>query len=281
MNKYRFCIGGINIEVDSNLCLEFGRLAEQFLTDEGGEPELFFHIVEKEVIPEGERKYCCSDYEVFETDGLQYRSFTGSGNRIVMKRYKADPAKTWVYGEEDILLKFQRAILTDYLGLEVPFLWEHAFLLHASFIKWQGQGILFSAPSGVGKSTQADLWKEHEGAEIVNGDRALIRNLEEGAYAYGSVFAGSSGIYRNESSKISAIMVLEQAEKNELTLLQGAKAFTRLYSQILSNPWNPEFVERLTQELMVLLRHVPVYLLRCRPDYHAVEIVKQEISMIE
>ena len=66
-----------------------------------------------------------------------------------------------------------------------------------------------------------------------------------------------------------------------MTLLQGAKAFTRLYSQILSNPWNPEFVERLTQELMVLLRHVPVYLLRCRPNYHAVEIVKQEISMIE
>lgn len=43
-------------------------------------PGLFFHIVEKEVISEEERKYCCSDYEVFETDRLQYRSFSGSMN---------------------------------------------------------------------------------------------------------------------------------------------------------------------------------------------------------
>lgn len=33
------------------------------------------------------------------------------------------------------------------------------FQLHASVIRVNGHGILFSAPSGTGKSTQADLWE--------------------------------------------------------------------------------------------------------------------------
>ena len=70
---------------------------------------------------------------------------------------------------------------------------EHrAFQLHASVIDWQGQGILFSAPSGTGKSTQADLWQTHAGATILNGDRAVIRWLDSQYRVYGSPYAGSS-----------------------------------------------------------------------------------------
>ena len=46
-------------------------------------------------------------------------------------------------------------------------------VLHSSYIVTrQEQGILFSGPSGIGKSTQAALWQRYAGAEIVNGDRA-------------------------------------------------------------------------------------------------------------
>lgn len=34
---------------------------------------------------------------------------------------------------------------------------HHGFILHSSFIRWKGKGIVFTAPSGTGKSTQADL----------------------------------------------------------------------------------------------------------------------------
>ena len=51
-------------------------------------------------------------------------------------------------------------------------------ILHCAYINHRGKGILFSAPSGVGKSTQAALWEKYRGSEIVNGDRTLLRKKE-------------------------------------------------------------------------------------------------------
>ena len=51
-------------------------------------------------------------------------------------------------------------------------------LLHASLIDYGGSGILFVGNSGVGKTTQAELWQQHLGAEILNGDKALVRLLD-------------------------------------------------------------------------------------------------------
>ena len=73
--------------------------------------------------------------------------------------------------------------LCDLLGLETLLLKYDGLLLHSSFIRWRGEGILFSAPSGTGKSTQADLWVKYEDAEILNGDRAgtsLLRASMDG-----------------------------------------------------------------------------------------------------
>ena len=98
-----------------------------------------------------------------------------------------------------------------------------AALLHTSFIKWQGKAILFTAPSGTGKSTQADLWRRIEGAEIINGDRAVLRK-EGGIWkAWGLPYAGSSRIFRNESAPVGAIVVLRKNDRNELRRLRLPK----------------------------------------------------------
>lgn len=48
-------------------------------------------------------------------------------------------------------------------------------VLHSAYIVTRGgEGILFSGPSGIGKSTQAALWERFAGARTVNGDRALV-----------------------------------------------------------------------------------------------------------
>lgn len=65
-------------------------------------------------------------------------------------------------------------------------------VLHSSYIVTrQEQGILFSGPSGIGKSTQAALWQRYAGAEIVNGDRALVR--PDTGTVSGVFYAGTSG----------------------------------------------------------------------------------------
>ena len=69
-------------------------------------------------------------------------------------------------------------------------------LLHASVIEYAGGAVLFSAPSGTGKSTQAALWARHRGAHIRNGDKAGVRVLPDSVRAYG---VSSNWIVKNQS----------------------------------------------------------------------------------
>ena len=88
------------------------------------------------------------------------------------------------------------------IGLETLLLQHQGLLLHASLINYAGRAIAFAGPSGVGKSTQADLWKKCLGAEIINGDRAVLRKNADHWIAYGSPYAGTSGIYKNNSAPL-------------------------------------------------------------------------------
>ncbi|MDD7389389.1 MAG: hypothetical protein PUG60_06985 [Lachnospiraceae bacterium] len=167
--------------------------------------------------------------------------------------------------------------ICDILSLETLLLHYNGFILHSSFIRWQQQGILFSAPSGTGKSTQADLWVEYEGAEIINGDRAGLRLIDGVWQAYGLPYAGSSHIYRNENAPVAAVVVLRQAKENRIRRLRAAEAIRFLYPEVTAHHWDREFVDRILNLLMELTAAVPVYLLECLPDRGAVELVKDTI----
>ena len=166
-------------------------------------------------------------------------------------------------------------MISDHIGMETLFLRRNCLMLHAAFIRWQGKGILFTAPSGTGKSTQAELWEKYEGADILNGDRAAVRRDESGCWqAYGLPYAGSSGIYRNEKAPLSAAVVLRQAEENRIRRLGMLEIIQKLYPETTVHQWEPDFIEKALTLLTELAGEVPVYLLECRPDRGAVEAVK-------
>lgn len=167
--------------------------------------------------------------------------------------------------------------LCDIIALDSLLLNHQGILLHSSFIRWKEKGLLFSAPSGTGKSTQADLWEKYEGAEIINGDRAGLRKLDNGWTAYGLPYAGSSGVYRNESAPVTAIIVLRQAEENRIRPLGPVEAVQYLYPEITVHQWDKDFVNRVMDLLMDLVFNVPIYLLECLPDQGAVELVRKTI----
>ena len=167
--------------------------------------------------------------------------------------------------------------LMNYRAFEDVLINHQGFILHSSFISWQNNGILFTAPSGTGKSTQADLWKKYEDADIYNGDRTIIRKIEGKYYGFGSPYAGSSGIYRNESAPIKAIVVIEQGPDNVIRRLHGREAFLPLFRDTLMNTWNKEYMEKMTDLLMDAACQIPIYHLSCRPDQGAVNTVKNEI----
>lgn len=154
------------------------------------------------------------------------------------------------------------------IGVETLLLRHSAFLLHSSVVILEGKAILFSGPSGAGKSTQARLWEEHLGAEIINGDRCIIRKQEDIFTGSGSPWSGTSGIYLSQTAPIAGIFLVHQAEENSVQQL-GRAAFAPLFSQTLVNSWDPSFMEQITALLADLMSRIPIYRLNCRADREA------------
>lgn len=153
------------------------------------------------------------------------------------------------------------------------------FLLHASYIERQGRAILFTAPSETGKSTQARLWCDHAGAELVNGDRAAVRILDGEIFACGTPFSGSSPVRRNVSLPLDAIVYLSQAPENTITRLRGVRAFRRVWEGCTVNTWERADVEKATRTLSEVISRIPVYHLACTPDVRAVELLKHTMEV--
>ena len=151
-----------------------------------------------------------------------------------------------------------------------------AALLHSSVVLCEGKTLLFCGASGMGKSTQADLWKTYQNAEIINGDRAVITKKDNTFYAGGSIWCGTSHIYRRESAPIAGIFVLKKHTENTVRPLKS-EAFTTLFSQTTVNQWDKDFVDFVCSLYIDLLSKVPVYELACRPDKAAVDLAYNTI----
>ena len=153
---------------------------------------------------------------------------------------------------------------------------EHGgVVLHSSYIITQrGEALLFSAPSGTGKSTQAELWRSYAGAKVINGDRALVK-AENGVTANGILFSGTSGISENVTAPLRAIVLLRQCEKNELRRVSGKEAFMRMLPQCSYYPEEEENLRLVTGILAEIISAVPVYDFGCVPDESAVSALSE------
>lgn len=159
-------------------------------------------------------------------------------------------------------------------GIHHHLLKDGVAILHASYIDIGGEAILFTAPSGTGKSTQAELWRQFAGAEIINGDRAMIRRHDGIWHAYGSPCSGSSGICLNRTLPLRAIVVLEQHSENVIERMTYPSRIRALVSATEVYPWLPEDIDLAFAIAEQVVTQVPVIRLRCRPDQGAVECLK-------
>lgn len=152
-----------------------------------------------------------------------------------------------------------------------------ALCFHASHVIYRGRSILFTAPCGVGKSTQAALWERYRGAEIANGDKALILCGREPVMASGLPYSGSSNICRNFAAPLEAIVVLEQGKENVLCTLSGAEAVRKLMTGVICPSWHPEDRERLLSLVLHLAEKIPILHLSCLPDETAVACLESAL----
>lgn len=169
--------------------------------------------------------------------------------------------------------------LLDASELELLLTRLDIFSLHSSLVRRrEGDAILFTAPSGTGKSTQAGLWEQFAGAETLNGDRSMLRRIDGVWTAFGSPFAGTSGIYRNESAPVRALVVLRQAPENTIRRLSLAEAFRAIYSESVLPRWHNDAHQRVISLVTEIVSEVPVYLLACTPDERPVTLLRNTLE---
>lgn len=151
-------------------------------------------------------------------------------------------------------------------------------VLHSSLIEWKGKAIVFTAPSGTGKSTQAELWHRCQGAEVINGDRSGLLIRDGAVIAEGVPFSGTSGICRKRSLPVAAIVYLSQAPENTVLRLRGYRAFARIWEGCTIHTWDPEAVSAATETVSRIASAVPVYHLACTADETAVRTLQAQLQ---
>lgn len=283
MYKYYFNVAKLNLLVSSKIPVFVGEQLMPFKIEQTSQVSVVYKIRIGQMKLGNECVVNKQDFRVINKDDTYIRVKTLPFNEKILETYlyseneKADITLSIPKEMEAEHEIFVRTNIWNYLAFENVLINHQGFILHSSFISWQNNGILFTAPSGTGKSTQADLWKKYEDADIYNGDRTIIRKIEGKYYGFGSPYAGSSGIYRNDSAPIKAIIVIEQGPDNVIRRLRGREAFLPLFRETLMNTWNKEYMEKMTDLLMDAACQIPVYHLSCRPDQDAVNTVKNEI----
>ena len=155
---------------------------------------------------------------------------------------------------------------------------HHGVILHASFICVEGKAILFTAPSGTGKSTQASLWCNERNASLINGDRAAIIVENDHIFACGIPFSGSSGVSKSAKLPLTAIVYLSQAKENICDELTGLKAFRKVWEGCSVNVWDKNDVSVASDTVMKIVEKVSVFHFACRPDREAVDVLYATLS---
>ena len=152
---------------------------------------------------------------------------------------------------------------------------EHLFdrdtlLFHGSAIAVDGQGYLFTAKSGTGKSTHTRLWREVFGARavMVNDDKPFLRIGKEGITLHGSPWSGKHGLDANIAVPLYGICVLERGTENRIRPFSPEEARPRLLHESYL-PLDPQKKPRFQELVDSLSRAVPLWKMQCSKDPQA------------
>ena len=158
----------------------------------------------------------------------------------------------------------------------------HTMLIHSSALILDGKAYLFSAGSGVGKSTHTQLWLSRFGdrVHIMNDDKPVVRICDEGVFACGTPFDGGSGIALNESYPLGAIIFLERGERNAVRIPGSKEIIQRLYFQTARLVGERTAVKML-ENFDGLIAKAKFLVLTCNTDIAAADVAYNAIKNLE
>lgn len=282
MEKY-YSFAGIDLAVavpDSDM-YDQDRQLRNFRTETVRDPHRFFLAKTDALdIPEGRQLACVPGSRIYEAEDGYVRYYGAVDDSLSGAYIRAEH-----HGKQHFITvhrsqapeRISPRILLNAMDAEHLVAESGGVILHASFVEWQGKAILFTAPSETGKTTQAKLWNTHRDARIINGDRAVVLRAQDGFYAAGLPFAGSSPYCENTILPLAAVVYLRQAPVTTIEKLRGVKAFCRIWEGCCVNTWHREDMQKVTALVQRLAGTDCMYELSCTPDESAVIALEQQL----
>jgi hypothetical protein len=105
----------------------------------------------------------------------------------------------------------------------------------------------------------------------LSDDRIVLRRHGSGWRAFGTPWHGSGRFASPASSRVGAIVFLEQGKTTEVRPVPVAEVAARVFAQSFPPVWEALGTARALETAVSVAQAVPGYLLRFRPDRSAVQ----------
>lgn len=233
----------------------------------------FYNIAQLTVSMQPLYEQVSSTSEKFKTDGLSVPPA-----QIVVP-YTEEYYKKWLVRQPHLTLSDAENICTaNFFASSI--IHFDGIVLHASAILFDGGAYLFSADSGIGKTTHTKLWRQYYGQDrvkILNDDKPALRLIGGRFYAFGTPWCGNSRECENLVAPLRAIVFLERGTENRITQMTNT---SQVLASLLAQTVHRTSAGKLSLVLDfadTLLKNIPFYNLSCTMDQEAVKIASEAI----
>lgn len=234
------------------------------------------------------------NYGVYKIAGCVFGlESVGSAIHNEMRGYRSDeqPEISIAIGEGDIAAERARSelegsasdnvyeSLAAHRKLSDALLERNVLLMHCSAVAVDGAAYLFTAKSGVGKSTHARFWREKFGerAVMVNDDKPYLMMTPDGVFVCGSPWSGKERLNANVQVPLKAVCLLRRGSENSIREISAREAMPFVYRQTY-RPDDERLMERSFALTARLLDSARLYVLKCTPTIEAADVAWKGMS---
>ncbi len=150
-------------------------------------------------------------------------------------------------------------------------------LMHGSVIGVGGQAFMFTAASGVGKTTRTQWWLQQvPDSYIINGDKPLLHITDNEVIACGTPWSGKENLNADRSAPLRGIILLERLEENlsenvpkggtDIKYSLQKVTFLDAFAMLLQQTYRPTSSTLMSKTLSLLKKigeNVPIYRYCC------------------
>ena len=152
-------------------------------------------------------------------------------------------------------------------------------MFHGSVVAVDGQGYLFTAKSGTGKSTHTRFWRQVFGdrAVMVNDDKPFLRFTDHGVLVCGAPWSGKHGLDTNITVPLKAVCILERGSENHIQSIEAKDALSMLMHQS-SRPLDGELMPKYLELVDRLAAGTRFWRMACSLDPDAARVAHEAMS---